>query len=74
MIFSILSVLSGKTNFQLQYQLIFSLWCLTFNPHIAEKFPHSGAIQILGDILTESTKEKVKLYFWYFSNTVYRSS
>ncbi|VDK77408.1 unnamed protein product [Onchocerca ochengi] len=56
---SILSVLSGKTNFQLQYQLIFSLWCLTFNPAIAQKFPHSGAIQILGDILSESTKEKV---------------
>ncbi|VIO89963.1 Uncharacterized protein BM_BM5791 [Brugia malayi] len=56
---SILSVLSGKTNFQLQYQLIFSLWCLTFNPAIAEKFPHTGAIQILGDILSESTKEKV---------------
>ncbi|EFO25176.2 vacuolar h ATPase 15 [Loa loa] len=56
---SILSVLSGKTNFQLQYQLIFSLWCLTFNPAIAKRFPHSGIIQILGDILSESTKEKV---------------
>ncbi|MCP9265102.1 V-type proton ATPase subunit H [Dirofilaria immitis] len=59
---SILSVLSGKTNFQLQYQLIFSLWCLTFNAAIAEKFPHSGAIQILGDILSESTKENEKLH------------
>ncbi|VDN07424.1 unnamed protein product [Thelazia callipaeda] len=56
---SILSTLSGKTNFQLQYQLIFSLWCLTFNPVIAEKFPRSGAIQVLGDILSESSKEKV---------------
>uniref|UniRef100_A0A183I768 V-ATPase_H_C domain-containing protein n=1 Tax=Onchocerca flexuosa TaxID=387005 RepID=A0A183I768_9BILA len=64
--FSILSVLSGKTNFQLQYQLIFSLWCLTFNPTIAEKFPHTGAIQILGDILSESTKEKVKLCIFIF--------
>lgn len=56
---SILSALSGKTNFQLQYQLIFSLWCLTFNPAIAEKFPQTGAIQVLGDILSESSKEKV---------------
>uniref|UniRef100_A0A183DPC3 V-ATPase_H_C domain-containing protein n=1 Tax=Gongylonema pulchrum TaxID=637853 RepID=A0A183DPC3_9BILA len=54
----ILSALIGKTNFQLQYQLIFSLWCLTFNPAIAEKFPQTGAIQVLGDILSESSKEK----------------
>lgn len=56
---SILSALSGKTNFQLQYQLIFSLWCLTFNAEIAEKIPGSGIIQVLGDILSESSKEKV---------------
>ncbi|VDN56801.1 unnamed protein product [Dracunculus medinensis] len=56
---SILSTLSGKANFQLQYQLIFSLWCLTFNSSIAEQIPLSGAIQFLADILSESSKEKV---------------
>uniref|UniRef100_A0A0M3HXI0 V-type proton ATPase subunit H n=2 Tax=Ascaris TaxID=6251 RepID=A0A0M3HXI0_ASCLU len=56
---SILSALSGKTNFQLQYQLIFSLWSVTFNASIAEKIPTSGVIQVLGDILSESSKEKV---------------
>uniref|UniRef100_A0A914RHG2 ATPase V1 complex subunit H C-terminal domain-containing protein n=1 Tax=Parascaris equorum TaxID=6256 RepID=A0A914RHG2_PAREQ len=56
---SILSALSGKTNFQLQYQLIFSLWSVTFNASIAEKIPTSGLIQVLGDILSESSKEKM---------------
>ncbi|VDK21597.1 unnamed protein product [Anisakis simplex] len=56
---SIVTALSGKANFQLQYQLIFSLWCLTFNASIAERIPSSGVIQILGDILSESSKEKV---------------
>ena len=51
--------LTGSTNFQLQYQLIFALWCLTFNPEIAKKAPSFGVIQVLGDILSESTKEKV---------------
>ncbi|VDD90676.1 unnamed protein product [Enterobius vermicularis] len=48
---SILSTLSGKANFQLQYQLIFSLWCLTFNAEIAEKIPSSGVIQVTRIIL-----------------------
>ncbi|MFH4975604.1 hypothetical protein AB6A40_002313 [Gnathostoma spinigerum] len=55
----ILSALSGRANFQLQYQLIFCLWCLTFNSSIAEKIPSSGVIPVLGDVLTESGKEKV---------------
>ncbi|KAL1241258.1 V-type proton ATPase subunit [Trichinella pseudospiralis] len=34
---TILSTLAGRANFQLQYQLIFCIWCLTFSPDIAEK-------------------------------------
>jgi len=56
---SIMSALNGKANFQLQYQLIFCLWCLTFNSAIAEQVQSSGVIQILGDILSECSKEKV---------------
>lgn len=56
---SIVSALNGKTNFQLQYQLIFCIWCMTFNPSIAERLHRYGVIQTLGDILSESTKEKV---------------
>ncbi|CAI2356739.1 unnamed protein product [Caenorhabditis sp. 36 PRJEB53466] len=56
---SLVTALNGKTNFQLQYQLIFAVWCLTFNAEIARKAPSLGIIQALGDILSESTKEKV---------------
>jgi V-type H+-transporting ATPase subunit H len=56
---SVMSALSGKANFQLQYQLIFCLWCLTFNNDIAAHVQSSGVIQILGDILSECSKEKV---------------
>lgn len=55
----IMSALSGKTNFQLQYQLTFCVWCLTFNPEIASRVQNSGIIQVLGDILSECSKEKV---------------
>lgn len=34
---TILNVLSGRVNFQVQYQLIFCLWVLTYNPLLAEK-------------------------------------
>ncbi len=34
---TLISVLSGRVNFQIQYQLSFCLWVLTFNPEIAEK-------------------------------------
>ncbi|MQL41721.1 hypothetical protein EI012_27865, partial [Escherichia coli] len=56
---TLVTALYGKTNFQLQYQLIFAVWCLTFNADIARKAPSLGLIQALGDILSESTKEKV---------------
>jgi V-type H+-transporting ATPase subunit H len=34
---TLLAVLQGRVNFQVQYQLIFCLWVLTFNPLLAEK-------------------------------------
>lgn len=55
----IMSALSGKTNFQLQYQLTFCVWCLSFNGDIAARVQNSGIIQVLGDILSECSKEKV---------------
>lgn len=66
---SIVAALTGKTNFQLQYQLIFAIWCITFNPEIARKAPSVGIIQALGDILSESSKEKVvRIILATFSN------
>ncbi|KAF7637935.1 V-type proton ATPase subunit H [Meloidogyne graminicola] len=56
---SILTALDGRTNFQLQYQLIFCLWCLSFDCKIARYIQSMGIIQTLGDILSECSKEKV---------------
>lgn len=56
---TLLSVLSGRVNFQVQYQLIFCIWVLTFNSLLAEKMNKFNVIPILADILSDSVKEKV---------------
>lgn len=55
----IISILSSRVNFQVQYQLIFCLWVLTFNPLLAEKMNKFNIIPILADILSDCAKEKV---------------
>lgn len=44
---------------QVQYQLIFCLWVLTFNPLLAEKMNKFNVIPIMASILNDSAKEKV---------------
>jgi len=56
---SIVSVLIGNPGFQLQYQLIFSLWMMSFQTAVAEKINENNVIPVLSDILRESQKEKV---------------
>lgn len=58
---TIVSVLagSGKIGFQIRYQLIFCLWCLTFNANIVERVSKMNIIPTLVDILSESGREKV---------------
>lgn len=57
---TIVSVLLGsKVGFQIQYQLIFCLWCLSFSTHIAERMSKDKIIPVLSDILSECVKEKV---------------
>ncbi|XP_050295676.1 V-type proton ATPase subunit H isoform X2 [Anthonomus grandis grandis] len=56
---TLLSVLDRRVNFQVQYQLIFCIWVLTFNPLLAEKMNKFNVIPILADILSDSVKEKV---------------
>ncbi|KAK3087872.1 hypothetical protein FSP39_011795 [Pinctada imbricata] len=57
---TIVMVLSGsKVGFQIQYQLIFCLWCLTFNPYLAERMSKDKIIPALADILSDAVKEKV---------------
>jgi len=56
---SIVSVLLSNLGFQLQYQLIFSLWLLAFHPDISGKIGENNVIPVLADILRNSQKEKV---------------
>ncbi|XP_063227390.1 V-type proton ATPase subunit H isoform X1 [Bacillus rossius redtenbacheri] len=56
---TLLAILSSRINFQIQYQLVFCLWVLTFNPLLAEKMNKFNVIPILADILSDSVKEKV---------------
>ncbi|XP_057308617.1 V-type proton ATPase subunit H-like [Hydractinia symbiolongicarpus] len=56
---SIVSVLLSNLGFQLQYQLIFCIWMLSFQPEIAAKVGENNVIPILADILRNSQKEKV---------------
>lgn len=55
----IVQVLSNKSNFQIQYQLIFCIWIITFNVNLIEKLARYNIIPILADILAETVKEKV---------------
>jgi len=57
---SIVQVLSsGQHNFQIQYQLTFCLWVLTFSTPIATSMNKVGVVGALGDVLQQSVKEKV---------------
>jgi len=56
---TIVSVLSGRVNFQIQYQLTFCLWVLSFNAGVATKLNKYGVIPILADVLSDAQKEKV---------------
>ncbi|CAG2058761.1 unnamed protein product [Timema podura] len=66
---TLLAVLSSRVNFQIQYQLIFCLWVLTFqstarreDEQITALVPVNdlfNVIPIMADILSDSVKEKV---------------
>jgi V-type H+-transporting ATPase subunit H len=56
---TLIGILSSRVNFQVQYQLVFCLWVLTFNPLLAEKMNKFNVIPILADILSDCAKEKV---------------
>ena len=58
---NLIQVLSAKSNFQVQYQLTFCIWIITFqiNAELVEKLSKLNLIPILADILSESVKEKV---------------
>ncbi|CAG0920174.1 unnamed protein product [Notodromas monacha] len=67
----LISVLQGKLNFQVQYQLAFCIWVLTFNPRLAAAMGKFQVIPTLADILSESVKEKVtRIILAVFRNLV----
>jgi V-type H+-transporting ATPase subunit H len=68
---AIVSVLSGKVNFQIQYQLTFCLWVLSFNAELATRLNKYGVIPILADILSDAQKEKVsRIILGVFRNLI----
>lgn len=57
---SIMQVLNNASvGFQVQYQLVFCLWVLTFSTNIASIMSKYTVIPRLGEILAETQKEKV---------------
>ncbi|GAV05740.1 hypothetical protein RvY_15821 [Ramazzottius varieornatus] len=56
---TLLNALSTSSNFQIQYQLVFCLWCMTFNPDLAERMNKYNVIPVLAAVLQDSQKEKV---------------
>uniref|UniRef100_A0A8C5MJG8 V-type proton ATPase subunit H n=1 Tax=Leptobrachium leishanense TaxID=445787 RepID=A0A8C5MJG8_9ANUR len=71
----IMSVLSNKCGFQLQYQMIFSLWLLAFSPQMCEYLRRYNIVPVLSDILQESVKEKVtRIILAAFKNVLEKST
>lgn len=71
----IMGVLSNKCGFQLQYQMIFSIWLLAFSPQMCEYLRHYNIIPVLSDILQESVKEKVtRIILAAFRNLLEKST
>ncbi|XP_046839168.1 V-type proton ATPase subunit H-like [Xenia sp. Carnegie-2017] len=56
----VMVLVRDNIGFQLQYQIIFCLWLLSFNPVVAAKINEINAVvQTLADILRDTGKEKV---------------
>ncbi|XP_056679895.1 V-type proton ATPase subunit H isoform X1 [Monodelphis domestica] len=71
----IMGVLSNKCGFQLQYQMIFSIWLLAFSPQMCEHLRCYNIIPVLSDILQESVKEKVtRIILAAFRNLLEKST
>lgn len=56
----ILDILDKKISFQLQYQLIFCIWNLSFEESVVEKMKDYPVAVVLCDVLRSTNREKVK--------------
>lgn len=59
-------ILAGKTNFQLQYQVGFCLWMLSFESDIVEKMRDYPVVMVTADTLRATTREKVRRVIFAF--------
>ncbi|KAI1694977.1 v-ATPase subunit H domain-containing protein [Ditylenchus destructor] len=50
-----------KTNHQFQYQIIFCLWCLSFNAQVCVELIKKGVVNKLGVVLSEAFLPKEKI-------------
>jgi len=66
--------LDTKPNFQIQYQLCFCLWIMSYNSDVAEKISvleNYDVIRILADVLKSNEKEKVnRIILAFFRNII----
>ncbi|XP_041468754.1 V-type proton ATPase subunit H-like [Lytechinus variegatus] len=68
---TLILVLSGKVSFQIQYQLIFCIWMVSFNSSLCAQINKYKIVPVLADILSESVKEKVtRIILAVFRNLV----
>ncbi|CAL1542187.1 unnamed protein product [Lymnaea stagnalis] len=56
---AIVHVLANNPSFQVQYQLVFCLWCISHNSSLAERMNSGNIIPTLADVLSDAVKEKV---------------
>jgi len=56
---AITNVLAGGCSFQVAYQLVFCLWCISMNPDLANRMNRTNIIPTLADVLSDAIKEKV---------------
>eukprot|EP00123_Amoebidium_parasiticum_P001129 comp12158_c0_seq1/m.6911 comp12158_c0_seq1/g.6911 ORF comp12158_c0_seq1/g.6911 comp12158_c0_seq1/m.6911 type:complete len:463 (-) comp12158_c0_seq1:757-2145(-) len=52
-------VTARAANFQMQYQVVFCLWCLSFNHDIAANLSKYHVQRVVAQILAKTSKEKV---------------
>jgi len=56
----ILDILDRRITFQLQYQLIFCLWMLSYNPVVVERMKEYPVAVVLCDVLRATNRQKVQ--------------
>jgi V-type H+-transporting ATPase subunit H len=72
---SILDLLDRRITFQLQYQLVFCIWMLSFQSSVVEKMKEYPLAAVLCDVLRATNREKVqRVIFATFRNLIEKPS